>query len=131
VREETKNQERVLRFVSENIDSVPELEALLLLWQHRPVAWSVDELAKRLYISPEQTRSLLAELSRKQLVSPAGDRPDFSYNSSSEERNRLIEETASVYRHEIVRISTLIHSRPSAAVRDFARAFRFTKENPS
>jgi DNA-binding MarR family transcriptional regulator len=131
VREEIKNQERVLRFVLENIDSVPELEALLLLWQHRPVAWNLEELAKRLYISPEQTHAILAELSRKQLVVPGTDLPDtFSYHSSSEERDHLIEETASVYRREIIRISTLIHSKPSAAIRDFARAFRFTKENP-
>jgi hypothetical protein len=36
--------------------------------------------------------------------------------------------TEAVYRRQIVRISTLIHSKPSSAVRDFARAFRFTKE---
>jgi len=37
----------------------------------------------------------------------------------------MVDET---YRREVVRVSTLIHSKPSSPVRDFARAFRFTKE---
>lgn len=40
----------------------------------------------------------------------------------------MISQLEAIYRREIVRISTLIHAKPSAAIRDFARAFRFTKE---
>ena len=29
-------------FILENIDSVPQLEALVLLWNSRPVAWSCE-----------------------------------------------------------------------------------------
>ena len=32
------------------------------------------------------------------------------------------------YRRELIRVSRLIHSKPSAAVREFARAFRLKKE---
>lgn len=127
--DQNENQDEILRFIAEEIDSVPELEALLLLWQQRPTPWKADDLANRLYIESDLTRAILLDLKRKQLISGVvGDPDSYRYDSDSEERNLLIGRTEELYRRQIVRISTLIHSKPSSAVRDFARAFRFTKE---
>ena len=52
----------------------------------------------------------------------------YRYEPRSPETDTMIARVEAIYRHEIVRISTLIHAKPSAAIRDFARAFRFTKE---
>lgn len=121
--------DQVLRFVTEEIDSVPELEALLLIWQTRPALWRTTDLAKRLYIASEQAQTLLKELSRKGLVTAvAGESGAFRYDPGSEPRDLLMAWTEAVYRKEMVRISTFIHTKPSSAVRDFARAFRFTRE---
>ncbi|HEX6824153.1 MAG TPA: hypothetical protein VF123_18975 [Candidatus Sulfotelmatobacter sp.] len=121
--------DQVLRFVLDEIDSVPELEALLLLWQNRPAAWNVADVARRLYIIADQAQAVLAHLRRKGMLAVDPERPDFyRYESASAERDQLMGHTEAVYRRQIVRISTLIHSKPSSAVRDFARAFRFTKE---
>jgi len=121
--------DQVLKFVLDEIDSVPELEALLLLWQNRPAAWNVADVARRLYIGPDEAQAVLADLSRKGLLTTDPEKPDsYRYESESAERNQLMGSTEAVYRRQIVRISTLIHSKPSSAVRDFARAFRFTKE---
>ena len=48
-----KKDERstVDEFVLEKIDTVPEIEALLLIWNKRPKVWSVSEMASALYIS--------------------------------------------------------------------------------
>lgn len=121
--------DQVLRFVLDQIDSVPELEALLLLWQNRPAAWKAADIARRLYIVRDQAQALLVDLSRKGMVAIDPERADsYRYESRSAERDELMARTEAVYRRQIVRISTLIHSKPSSAVRDFARAFRFTKE---
>jgi DNA-binding MarR family transcriptional regulator len=121
--------DQVLRFVLDEIDSVPELEALLLLWQNRPAAWNAADIARRLYIVPDQAQAVLADLSRKGMLAVDPEREDsYGYASRSAERDALMARTEAVYRRQIVRISTLIHSKPSSAVRDFARAFRFTKE---
>lgn len=121
--------DQVLRFVTEEIDSVPELEALLLIWQTRPVLWRTTDLAKRLYIVSEQAQTLLKELSRKGLITVVpGEAGAYRYEPGSEQRDLLMAWTEAVYRKEVVRISTLIHTKPSSAVRDFARAFRFTRE---
>ncbi|HTU41511.1 MAG TPA: hypothetical protein VMF10_07360 [Candidatus Aquilonibacter sp.] len=115
----------------EAIDSVPELEALLLLWQHRPAPWTASDLAKRLYINSEHTRDILLNLNRKGLIVAAAQKLDtYCYELKSEAGDELMARVEATYRREIVRISTLIHSKPSLAVRDFARAFRFTKEKP-
>lgn len=119
----------VFRFIMEEIDSVPELEALLLLWSSSTAAWSGRELAQRLYVSAEVANKLLADLARKKLIAAIpGAQGSYRYESSSEEQNRLMGRVDATYRREIVRISTMIHAKPSSAVRDFARAFRFTKE---
>jgi DNA-binding MarR family transcriptional regulator len=60
--------DQVLGFVTQEIDSVPELEALLLLWQSRPAEWTAAELAKRLYITTEQAEIVVADLTRKGLA---------------------------------------------------------------
>jgi len=113
----------------EELDSVPDLEALLLLWQHRSKSWSAADLGRRLYIGEEQTQAVLDGLCRKRLVTVTpGDPETYRYEARSAEQDAMIGRVEAIYRREIVRISTLIHGKPSAAIRDFARAFRFTKE---
>ena len=119
----------VYRFIQQEIESVPHLEALLLLWNSRPQPWTVENLAKRLYVSNEFVTTLLQELARRELVEfDAGPPEGYRYRSDSVEQDKLIAALDSTYRREVVRISTMIHSRPSASVRDFARAFRFTRK---
>lgn len=117
----------VIQFLLDEIESVPHLEALLLVRNSRPRKWTVEDLSKRLYISREGIRILLDDLIRRKLL--LADPADSTYYyAASDERDRLIGSVDETYRRQLVRVSQLIHSKPSAAVRDFARAFRFTKE---
>jgi hypothetical protein len=40
----------------------------------------------------------------------------------------LLEAVDAIYRKDVVRISSMIHSKGSAGVREFARAFRIKKD---
>lgn len=40
------------KFILDEIDSVPHLEALLLLWNNRPKQWTSREIADALYVAP-------------------------------------------------------------------------------
>jgi hypothetical protein len=129
VTDEIQQEREVYRFIVDKIDSVPHLEALLLLWNSRPSKWSADDLAKRLYTERDAARILLADLTREDLiVTFPGPAEQYYYESKSPERERTIELVDATYRKQVVRISTMIHSKASSAVRDFARAFRFKKE---
>ena len=124
-----EREREVYQFVFDKIDSVPHLEALLLLWNSRPSKWSADDLSKRLYVDRNVARKLLEDLSRGQLIATfPGNAEQYFYESKSAEGDHLIELVDLTYRKQVVRISTIIHSKASSAVRDFARAFRFTKE---
>ncbi len=127
--ESDQEQRQVDEFVLEKIDSVSHLEALLLLWNSRPKQWSPEELARRLYVDAKIAQELLADLQRSDLIVAVSNSDEsYFYETRSEETDRLIESVDATYRYQIVRISNLIHSKGSSAVRDFARAFRFTKE---
>jgi hypothetical protein len=117
------------QFIFDQIDSVPHLEALLLLWNSRPQPWTIENLSRRLYVPEETVRSLLEDLARRSLITLVpGPSEGYSYASISPERDQLIATVDATYRREVVRISTMIHSKPSSSVREFARAFRLTKE---
>jgi hypothetical protein len=121
---------QVDRFILEQIDSVPQLEALLLLFNSRPKAWSTDEMAKSLYVRNEAASKILDSLLHRDLIAVSPHQPDFFFCSPHEEaQNRLLHDVDAIYRKEVVRISSMIHSKASAGVRDFARAFRFKKDD--
>lgn len=115
------------QFILEEIDSVPHLEALLMMWRHPEKAWGSYEMAKELYISPDVAEKILQELAQRRLIAVApGAAGQYRYEPRDNEP--LIRCVDAVYRQELVRVSTMIHSKVSAGVREFARAFRFTKD---
>src|SRR5690242_15342805 len=124
----TADEEAVYRFILDDIETVPHLEALLLLWNSRPQPWILENLASRLYVSPDLVRSLSEDLMRRQLVA-ANDGPGggYRYRSGPVEEGQLIAALDATYRREVVRVSTTIHTKAASPLRDFARAFRFTK----
>jgi predicted transcriptional regulator len=126
--DEIRNSQ-VDQFIVEQIDSVPHLEALLLLWNSRPKAWTVEDMAHSLYIRSDQAARILDGLVQRNLVQAENsDAPRYTYSPESLERNQLMQAVQATYTRELVRISSLIHSKASAGVRDFARAFRFTRD---
>ena len=122
-------QHDVDEFVKEKIDTVPHLEALLLLWNSRPKPWSPEEMGKALFLKAEATREILQDLVRQRLIVPVADADDtYTYNSEPE-KDALIACVDATYRQELIRLTALIHSKPSAAVRAFAKAFRLTRNH--
>ena len=117
------------QFILDHIDSVPHLESLLLLWNNRKASWSAEDVAARLYVEPANASKILQDLQREDLVVTLPESQAlFRYNPISMERDQLIESVASTYSRELVRLTSLIHAKASPAVRQFARAFRFTKD---
>jgi len=116
-------------FILEHIDTVPHLEALLLLRNSRPKEWTVEEMASALYVSSGTARTILQSLTRRGLLVAGRETPErFRYESLSSKRDRLVEAVDARYRKDLIRISRMIHSKASPGVREFAQAFRFTKE---
>src|SRR6185312_8191889 len=81
--------QQVDQFILEEIESVPHLEALLLIWNNRPKPWSVEEMAAALYVPPETAGAILQLLQQSGFVTSESDR--YMYDPAST-RNGLLQE---------------------------------------
>jgi hypothetical protein len=112
-------------FIARHIDSVAELEALLLLRNNPAESWSGDLVAKRLYIAPAEALEILAHLCRDGLLSC--ENQVFRYDCATPELRQTVDELADSYRRQLIPITKLIHAKPRR-IRAFADAFKFTKD---
>lgn len=122
------NEEELYEFILECIDTVPHLEALLLLWNCRPRALTGSEMAERLYVDVSGSRSIMSDLERRGLVTAGEDEPHHYLYSASPQNDRFVSALARAYQTDLIRISTAIHSKASSSVREFARAFQFQRK---
>jgi hypothetical protein len=115
----------VRRLIADRIDSVPELEALLLLRENREREWSAEDAGKRLYVSTAVAAHVLGTLADRELFARSGD--NFRYAPASLELAAAVDELAGTYVRALVAVTQLIHAKPSASVRQFSDAFRLRR----
>ncbi|HEU4430703.1 MAG TPA: hypothetical protein VFT98_18220 [Myxococcota bacterium] len=121
--------QQALAFIAENIDSVPQLEALLLFWESPTRSWSCDELAARLYVRPDACQGILHALRRRGLLAVEDrDGERYRYDSAWDPDGERMAQVASAYREHLVALTTFIHTKTPPALREFARAFDLKKE---
>jgi hypothetical protein len=119
----------IARFILEKVDSVAQLEALLLLHNNSEKQWSVRALAARLYVDEEQTARLLSDLCRQGLAVEIPSKPPlYQYQPSSIQLRQMVDRVAEFYSKHLVPITNLIHSKPKTRLQQFADAFKFRKD---
>lgn len=116
----------VRRFILDAIDSVTELEALLLLRETPDRLWTAVAAGARLYVSPTVAAYTLSALARRELIaeSPEG----YRYHPPSAQVAEVVNELAATYAAQLISVTHLIHGKPSQSMQDFARAFRLRKD---
>jgi len=118
----------VLKFIEENIDTVPELETLLMMREAEDRGWDVAEVAARNYISEYRAQQTLESLRRRNLVSLDAGSSQYRFEPPTNETRAVVAEVAETYQRNLSRIAMLIHSKPASSIKEFARAFDFKKE---
>jgi DNA-binding IclR family transcriptional regulator len=118
----------VLEFVAKRIDTVSELEALLIMSAEESRQWSADDIAARIYVAKPSADAVLHALQKRRLIvaDDAGD--SFRFSPASAEERQAIFQTAAAYRAHLIPIATLIHKKASGPVQEFARAFSLKKD---
>lgn len=119
---------RVLKFIAEKIDTVAELETLLILSDDENRLWSAQEIAGRLYTQPANAIRVLESLSRRELIAAEGTPSQFRFRPAHGDDRKAFAEVAEAYRRNLVAITTFIHSKASTSVKEFARAFDLKKD---
>jgi hypothetical protein len=116
----------IAQFVTLNLDSVAELEALLLVHGTSGERWDAHRLARRLYITDPEATAVLHKLRRRGFVSH--DEAGFRYLPQAEALRLEVDALAAAYPRFLIAITQLIHAKPRTALREFSDAFRFREE---
>ncbi|MBI2909984.1 MAG: hypothetical protein HYX92_20275 [Chloroflexi bacterium] len=122
--------ESVKQFVTENIESVVHMEALLLLRAGADQEWSAEQVGKRLYIDAPKAAGVLTDLNVRGLLASVrkSDAVSYRYSPVSSALDEVVAEVEGTYRKHLVAITNFIYSKPSTSIRRFADAFRLRKE---
>jgi hypothetical protein len=115
----------VRAFVLKYVDSVAELEGLLLVRSSGAQMWDVSQLAARLYISEAEAGAVLHALHRRTLMARHGAAYQYA---PAEPLQAEVDALAEAYPRFLIPITNLVHSKPRASLRDFVDAFRLREE---
>lgn len=112
----------------ECIDSVEQLEVLLLLHGSPSVVWSPEAVAKTLYSNPDSIARRLAGLHARGLLAIA-EVSSYRYQPRTAELADTVSLLADTYRQRRVAVITVIASKPMENVRAFSDAFRLRNKD--
>jgi hypothetical protein len=114
-------------FVLRHIDSIAQLEALLLLRRNPTEAWTADVAAKRLYTTEAEATNVLDQLCADGLLICTDG--SYHFDPQSDEQRQMIDLLAESYRRHLIPVTNLIHGKPRR-LREFSDAFKIRKERP-
>jgi hypothetical protein len=115
------------QFIAQHVESLAQLETLLLLYSEPRQPRNAVELARELYLPVDMCQGIVADLERRRLavrtpadkcIAPSGD----------VDVNRLVAQLDHYYRERRVAVITEIYSNPQKRVQTFADAFRLRRE---
>jgi len=112
-------------FIARHINSVEQVEALLLLRRTRPRAWNAERLAAELRTSVMSAEQRLHDLASRGLIERR--QGDYVYAPESAELEDRVEELADAYVTYRYTIIELIFAKPMDNIRSLAQAFRLRK----
>jgi hypothetical protein len=115
-------------FIADNIDTVAQLELLLLLRSESGKMWTAEDAGKALYSSADVTALQMADLQQKRLLAPGAGPNTFIYRPEPVEVARLVDRLADLYRERRVAVITAVYTKPIDKIKSFADAFRLRKD---
>lgn len=116
----------IREFILRNIDSIADMEALLLVSRETSRRWESATLARRLYISGQEAGQVLSRLHARGLLTFMDGTYAFDPKADPEE---LVAKIAAIYAEQLIPITNLIHSKALSRVQQFADAFKLKKDD--
>jgi hypothetical protein len=119
--------EVIQRFILTSIDSVPYLEAILMLRYDPTEAWTPKRLAETLYINENKAEEILTNLYSGKFVNK--DNGSYSFDPASLDLKQKIDQLAEIYTSNLIEVTNLIHLKTNKQAQQFGDAFRWQKED--
>jgi hypothetical protein len=116
-----------VRRLLDRLDSIAQLELLLLLHRTAPDEWTAPDLARELRIDASWAASKLDRLAQRGLA--AGDGSGrYAFAPATPELGKAVEALAACYAEHRVTLVALLYAQPHERIRVFADSFRIRKE---
>lgn len=112
----------IRQFVLRHIDSIAEMEALVMLSTSPQAWWDAQQVATRLYISVAEAERVLGRLAAQNLFKQAEGR--YRFARLHEDDAATVERLTEMYAKQLISITNLIHGKRSSRIQEFAEAFR-------
>lgn len=124
--------EEARRLIAERINSVEQLEVLLLLRKDEEREWCAEEVSDELRSSPTSAARRLADLFAHDLLAMRqGSNTLYRYCPGSETLRRAVDALARAYAERRFTVIDMIFSKPVEKLRVFADAFRVREDDSS
>lgn len=114
-------------FILGHIDSIAQLEALLLLRRNPRENWTTAKAAQRLYVSEAEAAGALEHLCAKGLLTCSNQ--IYNYAGQTAAQQSMVDRLADTYTRHLIQVTNLIHTKPRR-LREFSDAFKLRKERP-
>jgi hypothetical protein len=115
----------VERFIATDIESVEQLEVLLLLRAAPEKQWTAQEVARALVFRVDSAADWLARMAERGLLAQFDNR--YLFAPATPEVTETIDALAESFAKYRVTVIALIFSKPSDRVRLFSDAFRIRR----
>ncbi|HEY1541829.1 MAG TPA: hypothetical protein VGG01_05425 [Xanthobacteraceae bacterium] len=112
-------------FILKHIDSITQLEALILLRGHPDADWDARQTAARLYAGEQEVAAALARLCADGLLACSEEL--YRYHCATDELRIMVDQLAEAYALHLIPVTNMIHAKPGR-IRQFADAFKFRKD---
>ena len=121
--------ERVKRFIREQIQTVPELEVLLLLHREQSRPFTLAEVANELGLENDTVREQLTALEAIGLIKTNLEKSQYRYHPANPTLASIVDRLAVAYpQHRVLILSAILAEKPNK-VRRFVEAFNCARSN--
>jgi hypothetical protein len=119
----------VEEFVFNYIDSLEQLEILLLVRSKPESLWSVKEVNETLKSSPSSVAQRLEKLTTYGLIQARSQEPAcYQYHPATPQLAAAVQELALAYKERRLTVVQCIFSKPLSSLRIFADSFKLRKD---
>lgn len=119
----------LLRFLHSSIDSVEQLQILLLLAEDNSSDWTIDSVSRELRSTYGSVEKRIMDLQNSGVLTPEASLDGkLRFLPSSPAIKEIVLELTQIYRQRPHRVIAQIYNKPPAALQSFADAFLWKKE---
>jgi len=116
-------------FILENIESIAEMECILMFFYKPDVELDAVKVSSSLYITEYDAGRLLERLLQAGFLVKNSVTPSvYKYAPRSSKLENGLKEVADLYKRYLLPVTHIIHSKSKTRVQEFANAFRIRKD---